>query len=74
MTLSPEQFNLIATKEDIDRLENKVDNLADTAQQLLTVIDGLAKKVDDFQSELVSNQVAHDRFETRVTKLEEVVL
>ena len=34
-------------------------------KKILTSVDGLAKKVVDFQAELASNQGAHDRFENK---------
>jgi hypothetical protein len=43
MTLTPEQFNKLATKEDTDRIELKVDGLTKNISTLLTAVDGLAK-------------------------------
>ncbi len=73
MTISPEQFNKIAMKEDLEKFYTKAE-MDDKFDKVLTAIDGLAKKVDNISHEFVSNQVAHDRFETRITKLETVVL
>lgn len=70
MELTPEQFNKLVTKDEFNRLEEKVDNLTDNVSRILTGVDGLAKKVDNFQSEMVANVAAHDRFEERITKLE----
>jgi hypothetical protein len=69
MTLTPEQFNLIATKEDLKNFHSK-DELDKKFDQVLTAIDGLAKKVDNLDHEFVANLGAHDRFETRITKIE----
>lgn len=64
MTLTPKQFNLIATKDalntGLDALEKKIDNKTD---KVLSAIDGLAKNVQDFQTDLASNQGAHDRMQ-----------
>ena len=44
MTLSPKQFNKIALKEDLNRVENKLDKVANDVLKLVTAVDGLAKK------------------------------
>jgi len=80
MTLTPEQFNKLVTKED---LKEDLKDLATKAEmnkkfdQVLTAVDGLAKSVKDFQAEMASNQGAHDRMsdkmnnhEVRIKKLE----
>ncbi len=74
MPLTPEEFNQLAHKEDIQRLESKIDHLADAFTQMLTIMDNSAKKSKDIEVELVSNQAAHDRFETRITALEKADL
>lgn len=55
MTITAKQFNKIALKEDLDRVENKINKISDNVSRLVTSIDGLAKKVNDFQAELASN-------------------
>jgi len=78
MTLTPEQFNKIATKEDLRELEEKIDTKIDKKiDQVLTAVDGLTKTVKDFHIEMASNQGAHDRMsdkinshEVRIKKLE----
>jgi hypothetical protein len=70
MTLTPEQFDKLATKKDFDRLEVKVDSLAENTQQLLNSVDGLTKKVVDIEHAFVSNMAAHDRFEKRLARIE----
>jgi len=70
MTLTPEQFNKLATKEDLEKVEDKVDVLAENMSTLLTSVDGLAKKLDDIEHAFVSNQAAHDRFESRLERIE----
>ncbi len=71
MTLTPEQFNKIALKEDTDRIEKKVDKISANVSKLLTAVDGLTKKVDDVEHAFVSNQAAHDRFEQRISIIEQ---
>jgi len=70
MSLSPEQFNKLATKQDIESLDEKMDHIKDGVGKLLTVADGLAKKVDDIEHAFVTNMAAHDRFEKRITRIE----
>lgn len=70
--LSPEQFNKIVLKEDLDKiLDAKFD---EKLTPLVNAIDSLVKVVSDLKSEFASNVVAHDRFETRVTHLEKTLL
>ena len=70
MSLTPEQFNKLATRDDIGRVENKVDSLTSNVSQLLSAVDGLGKNVKDIEHAFVSNQAAHDRFEERLTRIE----
>ena len=70
MTLTPEQFNKLATKEDINRVENRVDILDEKFDGMIEVLDTVAKKLDNIEHSFVSNMVAHDRFENRITRVE----
>jgi outer membrane murein-binding lipoprotein Lpp len=70
MSLTPEQFNKLATRDGLGRVEDKVDSLTSNVSQLLTAVDGLAKNVKDIEHAFVSNQAAHDRFEERLTRIE----
>ena len=66
MTITPEQFNKIATKDDLKDLKREItEELGEKIDDVLTVVDGLAKKVDNFQTELAANRGAHDRFEEK---------
>ena len=69
MSLTPEQFNKLATKEDLKNFATKED-LNEKFDQVLTAVDGLAKTVKDFHTEMAANQGAHDRFEGRIKGLE----
>jgi len=76
MSLSPEQFALLATKEDLKEMEERMASKADS-QIILSAVDGLAKNVVKFQEDVTSNQGAHDRIdetvddhEVRIGKLE----
>ncbi len=76
MALTPEQFNLLATKDDLKDIKEEMTTKEDT-NKVLTAVDGLAKKFDNFSAEMAANQAAHDRYEdafldlkTRVRALE----
>lgn len=75
MTLTPKQFNLIATKDDLGNLEEKIDKKMDKKiDRVLNAVDGLAKNVQDFQAELASNQFAHDRMQKYIESLEKRII
>ena len=65
MTLSSEQFNLLTTKKESDKLELKVDNLDGKVDQkfdaVFEVLDTIVKKLDNIEKENVSNISAHTR-------------
>lgn len=67
MTLSPEQFNKLVTKEDLRELEERLDEkMEKRIDRVLTSVDGLAKSVKDFKVKMASNQGAHDRFQEKI--------
>lgn len=73
MSLTPEQFNQLATKDDLNQVKNNLKNLEEKTSrdkdEILTAVDGLAKKFDNFHAELAANQAAHDRFEKSISDL-----
>lgn len=69
MTLTPEQFNKIALKEDLKDFPTK-DELRIMKDEILRSNDKLMKKLDNIEHAFVSNQAAHDRFEKRLTRIE----
>lgn len=69
MSLTPEQFNLLATKDDIKDFVTK-DDLQEVKNDILSAIDGLAKNVKDMKEEQAFNMATHDRFEERISKVE----
>lgn len=60
----------LENRENYFELKNKFDHMDQKMDRVIDTLDGLTKKVTDFQAELASNQKAHDRFEKRITKLE----
>lgn len=77
MTLSPEQFNKLALKTDLDELRADLKDFKIEMSQfrgdVLRVLDSIVKKLDDMKSESFANLAAHDRFENRLNKIEEKV-
>jgi hypothetical protein len=76
MTLTPKQFNLLATKEDLKEFATKTE-LQEVKSDVLSAVDAVMKKLDNIEHAFVSNLAAHDRFEeainnlnSRVTQLE----
>lgn len=66
MTLTPEQFNKLATKEDLKDFYTKSE-LDVKLDKILNAIDGLTKKVEVFQSELSADRNAHDRVDAELS-------
>ncbi len=73
MALTPEQFNKLATKEELREVKNDTAEIKENVQKLLTSIDGLSKNVSDIEHAFVSNIAAHDRFEERIIRLEKAL-
>ena len=69
MTITPEQFNKIALKEDLKGLATK-DELTKVKSEILGAVDSVVKKLDNIEHAFVANQAAHDRFEKRLTRIE----
>jgi len=70
MTLTPEQFNKLVTKEEHKELEKKFDKMSDKVDRILGVAEGIATEQKTIRQELVMNQSAHRRFDKRITTLE----
>ena len=73
MTLTPEQFNKLATKDDLDKIRKEMTN-KDDLNKVLSAVDVLAKKFDNFHAEMAANQAAHDRFEKDINDLKKRIL
>ncbi len=69
MTLTPEQFNLLVTKEDLKDFYTKTE-MDEKFDKVLTAVDGVAHKLDVIEHAFVSNMAAHDRFEKRLVRIE----
>jgi hypothetical protein len=69
MTLTPEQFNKLATKEDLKEFVKK-EEFEEAKNEILGAVDAVMHKLDDIEHAFVSNQAAHDRFESRLERIE----
>lgn len=75
MPLIPGEFNKLVTreilKEDLKELEERIGaKIDEKMNQILTSVDGIAKKHEDFKTELASNQGAHDRMSDKINNHE----
>ncbi|MFA4831605.1 MAG: hypothetical protein WC618_05605 [Patescibacteria group bacterium] len=68
MTLTPEQFNKLSTKEDLKNFYTK-DEMDKKFDLVLTATDAVIKKLDDIEHAFVSSLAAHDRFEKRIERI-----
>lgn len=69
MSLTAEQFNKLATKEDLQDFATKTE-LTDAKSEILGAVDSVIKKLDNIEHAFVSNLAAHDRFEKRLSRIE----
>jgi len=70
MTISPEQFNKLATKEDLKDFVTK-DHLDDKIDEVLNSVDGIAKRFDTIETEFKMDKIAHDRIQKDVDNIKE---
>lgn len=73
MPLTPEQFNKLATKEDLASFQQEVRESIVTKQEFYNTMDAVVKKLDNIEHAFVSNLAAHDRFEERISRLENYI-
>ncbi|MFH1427108.1 MAG: hypothetical protein ABIG60_01090 [Patescibacteria group bacterium] len=69
MTLSPEQFNKLVTKDEFKEIKVDINEIKGNVRKLVTAVDGIAKKHDNFEKELISNQGAHDKFQENINSI-----
>jgi len=70
MTLTPEQFNKLATKDDLQEMKKEMVT-KNEHNDVMSAIDAVMHKLDIIEHAFVSNQAAHDRFEQRITRIEQ---
>jgi len=69
MTLTPKQFNKLATKEDLKDFVTK-DEMQNIKSDIIGAVDAVMVKLDNIEHAFVSNLAAHDRFKERISRLE----
>ena len=69
MTMTPEQFNQLAIKEDLKDLVTK-EYLDKKVDKVLNSVDGLVKRFDVIETEFEMDKLAHDRMQKQIDKLE----
>ena len=68
MKLTPEQFNILATKVDIKEIRKEMASMMnkDDKNEILNAVDKVMKKFDDRKTEDAANQAAHYRIQNDV--------
>ena len=69
--LSAEQFNKLATKDDLDALEEKLEEKLASKEDIskvITILDSIVKKHKDFDDESIANQDAHNRMQKEINE------
>lgn len=72
MTLTSEQFNQLVTKDEFNGFKKYVAT-KEGISNLYDAIDAVMRKLNNIEHAFVSNQVAHDRYEARITRTEKHV-
>ncbi len=70
MTITLEQFNKLATKDDLKKVRNEMVTKVEH-NDVMNAIDAVVHKLDIIEHAFVSNQAAHNRFEQRITRIEQ---
>ncbi len=70
ISLSAQQFNKLALREDILELKRQIDSINERIDRTFDLLDGLAYKTNNLECDFAANQSAHDRFEGRIGRIE----
>lgn len=73
MSLTPEQFNKLTTKEDLVALESRLEEKFATKEDFRGIVDTLdyiVKKLDKIDTEQTANIAAHDRMDEAISKIQ----
>ncbi len=68
MTITPEQFNQLATKDDLKDFVTK-DYLDKRMDQVLNAVDGIAGQLDGIRQESKMDKVAHNRMQGEINQI-----
>ena len=69
MTLTPEQFNKIATKNELNEMKDDVKEIKQDVKQILKTVDGVAKNYKTVKTEQTANLGAHKRIQKDVNEV-----
>jgi len=69
MTLTPEQFNKLVTKDEFNVLKDDALEIKNYIRTMLGMLEKNAKNDDDHAIEHVSNITAHDRFQRDIDQI-----
>lgn len=69
MSLTLEQFNKLALKDDLKEFA-KSSEIQQMKNEILASNDKLIKKMDNIEHAFISNQAAHDRMQKRIDGIE----
>ncbi len=79
MTITPEQFNKLALKEDLSEVKQDVKEVKENMRKVMGTLEVMNKTLTKIDTELAANTSAHDRFQTtinnhevRITKIEKM--
>ena len=72
MGLTPEQFSQLVTKDEFNEFKKYVATKEDI-NNLYNAIDAVMREIINIRHDFASNQVAHDRYEARITRTEKHV-
>lgn len=69
MSLTPEQFKLLATKESVEKLDQRVDSLDVKIDAVVDTLDSIVTTLGEIKEGMISNTVAHDRINRDLWKV-----
>lgn len=69
MTITPEQFNKLLTKEDLKEFASKLE-FKEYIDKVMGKLNAIMVKLDNIEHAFVSNLAAHGRFEERISRIE----
>jgi hypothetical protein len=68
MSLTPEQFDKLVTKDEFNEFKDEMMDMKKDVKRILNSVDGIAHKHQKFEVEMTANVGAHDRFEKKFSK------
>ncbi len=67
--IAPMKVDVAILKTDVNELKEDMKSVKETTQEILTVVDGIAKKFDDLKLEYVAVSIKGDRHEKWIKHL-----